>query len=75
VSELAEAEGEKITTVSARLKTLAGVGLVRRRCEAKHVFFTLNAFIDRIHIAAKCKNSEGVVRPVGPCLPTLGRTL
>jgi ArsR family transcriptional regulator, lead/cadmium/zinc/bismuth-responsive transcriptional repressor len=41
VSELAEDEGEKITTVSARLKTLAIVRLVRRRREAKHVFYAL----------------------------------
>jgi ArsR family transcriptional regulator, lead/cadmium/zinc/bismuth-responsive transcriptional repressor len=41
VSELAEDEGEKITTVSARLKILAGVRLVRRRREAKHVFYAL----------------------------------
>jgi ArsR family transcriptional regulator len=41
VSELVEGEGEKITTVSARLKILAGVRLVRRRREAKHVFYAL----------------------------------
>ena len=41
VSELAEEEGEKITTVSARLKTLHAVRLVKRRREAKHVFYTL----------------------------------
>ena len=41
VSELAEDEGEKITTVSARLKTLSGVRLVRRRREAKQVFYAL----------------------------------
>jgi ArsR family transcriptional regulator len=41
VSELAEYEGEKITTVSARLKTLSVVRLVRRRREAKHVFYAL----------------------------------
>jgi ArsR family transcriptional regulator, lead/cadmium/zinc/bismuth-responsive transcriptional repressor len=41
VSELAEHEGEKITTVSARLKTLSIVRLVRRRREAKHVFYAL----------------------------------
>jgi ArsR family transcriptional regulator, lead/cadmium/zinc/bismuth-responsive transcriptional repressor len=41
VSELAEDEGEKITTVSARLKTLFAVRLVRRRREAKHVFYAL----------------------------------
>src|SRR5689334_3129784 len=41
VSELAEDEGEKVTTVSARLKTLSVVRLVRRRREAKHVFYAL----------------------------------
>jgi DNA-binding transcriptional ArsR family regulator len=41
VSELAEHEGEKITTVSARLKALSVVRLVRRRREAKHVFYAL----------------------------------
>lgn len=41
VSELAEHEGEKITTVSARLKALYAVRLVRRRREAKHVFYSL----------------------------------
>lgn len=41
VSELAEEEQEKITTVSARLKTLHGVRLVRRRREAKHIFYRL----------------------------------
>ena len=41
VSELAEEEGEKITTVSARLKALHAVRLVNRRREAKHVFYTL----------------------------------
>jgi ArsR family transcriptional regulator len=41
VSELAEDEGEKITTVSDRLKTLFVVRLVKRRREAKHVFYSL----------------------------------
>jgi ArsR family transcriptional regulator, lead/cadmium/zinc/bismuth-responsive transcriptional repressor len=41
VSELAEHEGEKITTVSARLKTLYAVHLVKRRREARHVFYAL----------------------------------
>src|SRR5947209_15545829 len=41
VSDLAEEESEKITTVSARLKTLRAVRLVRRRREAKHAFYTL----------------------------------
>jgi len=41
VSELAEQEGEKITTVSARLKLLSSARLVRRRRDAKHVFYAL----------------------------------
>ena len=41
VSELAQDEGEKITTVSARLKTLFAAHLVKRRREAKHVFYAL----------------------------------
>jgi ArsR family transcriptional regulator len=36
-----EQEGEKISTVSARLKTLYAVRLVKRRREAKHVYYTL----------------------------------
>lgn len=42
VSELAADEGEKITTVSARLKALYAVRLVKRRREAKHVFYSLS---------------------------------
>jgi DNA-binding transcriptional ArsR family regulator len=41
VSELAEEEGQKITTVSARLRELYAVRLVKRRREAKHVFYAL----------------------------------
>ena len=41
MSELAECEGEKITTVSARLKTLFTVRLIKRRRDAKHVFYAL----------------------------------
>jgi ArsR family transcriptional regulator, lead/cadmium/zinc/bismuth-responsive transcriptional repressor len=42
VSELAELEGEKLTTVSARLKTLRDVRLVKRRREGKHVYYSLS---------------------------------
>jgi ArsR family transcriptional regulator, lead/cadmium/zinc/bismuth-responsive transcriptional repressor len=42
VSELAELEGEKLTTVSARLKTLHDVRLVKRRREAKHIYYSLS---------------------------------
>ena len=41
VSELAEQEREKITTVSARLKLLSSARLVNRRREAKHIYYTL----------------------------------
>jgi ArsR family transcriptional regulator, lead/cadmium/zinc/bismuth-responsive transcriptional repressor len=41
VSELAEEEDVNITTVSARLKTLHAARLVKRRREAKHVFYML----------------------------------
>jgi len=41
VSELAELEGEKLTTVSARLKSLFAVRLVVRRRDAKHIFYAL----------------------------------
>ena len=41
MSELAVDEGEKVTTVSARLKTLSVVRLVRRRRQAKHIFYAL----------------------------------
>ena len=42
VSELAELDGEKLTTVSARLKTLHDVRLVKRRREAKHIYYSLS---------------------------------
>lgn len=42
VSELAEAEGDKLTTISARLKLLHSARLVSRRREAKHVHYALH---------------------------------
>ena len=42
VTELAELEDEKLTTVSARLQTLLAVRLVKRRREAKHIFYALS---------------------------------
>jgi ArsR family transcriptional regulator len=42
VSELAEMENDKLSTISARLKTLHAVRLVRRRREAKHIFYALS---------------------------------
>jgi ArsR family transcriptional regulator, lead/cadmium/zinc/bismuth-responsive transcriptional repressor len=42
VTELAELEGEKLTTVSARLHTLHNVRLVKRRREAKHIYYSLS---------------------------------
>jgi DNA-binding transcriptional ArsR family regulator len=41
VSELAELEDEKFSTVSARLKALLAVRLVTRRRDAKHVFYAI----------------------------------
>jgi ArsR family transcriptional regulator len=42
VTELADLEDEKLTTVSARLRTLYQARLVKRRREAKHVFYALS---------------------------------
>src|SRR5438105_3776544 len=41
VSELAQLEDDKLSTVSARLQTLHAVRLVKRRREAKHIFYAL----------------------------------
>lgn len=41
VTQLAEEEGEGLTTISARLKALHAARLVTRRREAKHVFYAL----------------------------------
>lgn len=41
VGDLAALEGDKLTTISARLKALHGARLVRRRRDAKHVFYAL----------------------------------
>jgi ArsR family transcriptional regulator, lead/cadmium/zinc/bismuth-responsive transcriptional repressor len=35
-------EEEKLTTISARLKTLHHVRLVKRRREAKHIYYSLS---------------------------------
>ena len=42
VSELAELEGEKLSTISARLQNLHAAGLVKRRREAKHIYYALS---------------------------------
>jgi len=41
VSELAELENEKLSTVSARLQMLHAVRLVKRRREAKRIFYAV----------------------------------
>ena len=41
VTELADLENEKLTTVSARLRTLHEARLVKRRREAKHIYYAL----------------------------------
>lgn len=42
VSELAQLEDEGITTISGRLKALHAARLVKRRRDAKHVFYALS---------------------------------
>lgn len=42
VTELAAQENEKISTISARLKTLHAVRLVQSRREAKHIFYSVS---------------------------------
>jgi ArsR family transcriptional regulator, lead/cadmium/zinc/bismuth-responsive transcriptional repressor len=42
VTKLADLEDEKLTTVSARLRTLYEARLVKRRREAKHVYYALS---------------------------------
>ena len=42
VTEMADLEGEKLTTISARLQTLHEVRLVKRRRAAKHVYYALS---------------------------------
>ena len=41
VSELAEASGEQISTVSHRLRLLRSEGLVSRRREGRHIYYSL----------------------------------
>jgi ArsR family transcriptional regulator len=41
VSEIAEATGEQISTVSHRLRLLRSEGLVERRREGRHVYYSL----------------------------------
>jgi ArsR family transcriptional regulator len=41
VTELAHLDDEKLTTISARLQTLHEARLVKRRREAKHIYYAL----------------------------------
>jgi DNA-binding transcriptional ArsR family regulator len=41
VTELADLDDEKLTTISARLQTLHEARLVKRRREAKHIYYAL----------------------------------
>jgi len=41
VSELAEATGERVSTVSHRLRLLRSEGLVKRRRDGRHIFYAL----------------------------------
>jgi DNA-binding transcriptional ArsR family regulator len=42
VTELADVESEKLTTVSARLQTLHEARLVKRRRQSKHVYYAVS---------------------------------
>jgi DNA-binding transcriptional ArsR family regulator len=53
VSELAEALGEGLSTVSQRLRLLRAEGLVKRRREGRHIFYTLT---DE-HVAGLLRNA------------------
>lgn len=41
VSELAETTGERVSTVSHRLRLLRAEGLVKRRREGRHIYYAL----------------------------------
>jgi ArsR family transcriptional regulator len=53
VTELVEAEKEKFSTISQRLRLLRGEGLVRRRRQGKHIYYSLS---DR-HMADLIRNA------------------
>jgi ArsR family transcriptional regulator len=55
VTELADVEGEKLTTISARLKALHEVRLVKRRREAKHIYYSLSD----IHVLRLVESAMG----------------
>jgi ArsR family transcriptional regulator, lead/cadmium/zinc/bismuth-responsive transcriptional repressor len=77
VTELADVEGEKLTTISARLKTLHDVGLIKRRREAKHIYYSLSdTQVLRLvesameHAAERRKPlASRVAKPPGSCEP------
>jgi ArsR family transcriptional regulator, lead/cadmium/zinc/bismuth-responsive transcriptional repressor len=65
VTELANVEGEKLTTISAGLKTLHDVRLVKRWREAKHISYSLSdAHILRFVESAMDHAAERRKRPV-----------
>ncbi|MCR9163218.1 MAG: ArsR/SmtB family transcription factor [Nannocystaceae bacterium] len=41
VTELAEASGERVSTVSHRLRLLRSEGLVERRRDGRHIYYSL----------------------------------
>ena len=53
VSEIAALDDEKISTVSHRLRLLRAEGLVRRRREARHVYYAL----DDDHVVELLRNA------------------
>jgi ArsR family transcriptional regulator len=67
VTELVEAEKEKFSTISQRLRTLRSEGLIARRRQGKHIFYSLT---DR-HVADLIHNALAHARELegGPAVP------
>lgn len=60
VSELAEASGEGLSTVSQRLRLLRAEDLVTRRREGKHIYYALtDAHVRELIFAALTHAEEG----------------
>jgi ArsR family transcriptional regulator len=72
VTELVEAEGEKFSTISQRLRVLRSEGLITRRRQGKHLVYSLT---DR-HVADLILNALAHARELGssPARLTSSRT-
>lgn len=67
VGEIAEATGSAMTTVSQRLKALHAAGLVRRRREARNVYYALaDEHVVELIRSTLTHAGEGTRRPSAP---------